>query len=92
MVSPAMKLELASGYLGDTIHVGDSLWVSGIGFEGNEAGIKVTFDGNMIASGIVADARGSWAVQVEVPLTTGGEHTVGCGSIWSVQARTPIAR
>lgn len=75
-ISPAMRLEMVSGYLGDTIHAGDSIWVSGIGFEENETGVKVTFDGTVIASGIVADAKGSWAVQINVPLGTGGQHLV----------------
>ena len=75
-VSPGIKLELASGYLGDAIHAGDSLWVSGGGFEGNEARIQVTFDGTLIASGIIADAKGSWSAQIEVPPSTKGEHTI----------------
>jgi hypothetical protein len=75
-ISPDMRLEMSAGYLGDTIHAGDSIWVSGIGFEENETGVKVTFDGTIIASGIVADAKGSWAVQVNVPLGTGGQHLV----------------
>ena len=75
-VSPGIKLELASGHLGGNIHIGDSLWVSGVGFEVNEAEIKITFDGTMIASGITADAKGSWSTQIEVPPSTKGEHTV----------------
>ena len=75
-VSPGIKLELASGHLGGNIHIGDSLWVSGVGFEVNEAEIKITFDGTMIASGITADAKGSWSTQIEMPPSTRGEHTV----------------
>lgn len=75
-VSPGIKLELASGYLGGAIHTGDSLWASGVGFEGNEAGIQVTFDGTLIASGIIADAKGSWSAQIEVPPSPKGEHTI----------------
>jgi len=75
-VSPGIKLELASGHLGGNIHIGDSLWVRGVGFEVNEAEIKITFDGTMIASGITADAKGSWSTQIEVPPSTKGEHTV----------------
>jgi hypothetical protein len=75
-ISPGMRLEMASGKLGDTIHTGDTIWVSGIGFEENETGIGVVFDGTMVASGIVADAKGSWAVQINVPLGVAGEHTV----------------
>jgi hypothetical protein len=75
-VSPALKLELVSGQLGDVIRVGDDFWASGIGFEENESGIQVTFDGVMISSSISADAKGTWAVQVKVPLTSRGKHVV----------------
>lgn len=75
-VAPALKLELASGQLGDAIRVGDDFWASGIGFEENEGGIQVTFDGVLIASGITADAKGTWAVQTKVPLTSRGKHVV----------------
>jgi len=75
-VSPVLKLELTSGLLGDAILVGDEFWVSGIGFEENEGSIQVTFDGVMVASGIVADAKGSWAVQVSVPTATRGKHVI----------------
>jgi len=75
-VSPAIKLELTSGYLGGTINVGDSLWVSGVGFEANETSIKVTFDGTLVASNIVADAKGSWSDRLEVPPCTKGEHAI----------------
>jgi len=76
IVSPAIKLELASGYLGGTINVGDSLWVSGIGFEVNETNINVTFDGTLVASNIIADAKGSWSDRIEVPPCTRGEHAI----------------
>jgi hypothetical protein len=75
-ISPGMRLEMVSGNLGDTIHTGDTVWVSGIGFEENETGIGVVFDGTLVASGIVADATGSWAVQINVPLGVAGEHKV----------------
>jgi len=75
-VSPEISLELASGQLGDSIHAGDSIWVSGIGFEKNEAEIKIIFDDTVLASKIIADAKGSWAVMVTVPQSTRGKHRV----------------
>jgi hypothetical protein len=75
-VSPSIRLEMASGYLGSPLHIGDNLWISGIGFEENEVGIQVIFDGTMIASGINADAKGSWAAQLQTPLSSAGEHTI----------------
>ncbi|UCH51271.1 MAG: IPT/TIG domain-containing protein [Chloroflexota bacterium] len=75
-VSPGIKLEPVSGYIGGAIHVGDGLWVSGVGFEANESGIRVTFDGSLNISNIVADARGSWSDRLEIPLCSKGEHTI----------------
>ena len=75
-VSPVIRLEPTSGYLGGDIHVGDSLWVSGVGFEANETTIKVTFDGNLAASNIFADAKGSWSDKLDVPPCTNGEHII----------------
>ncbi|MCK4722945.1 MAG: IPT/TIG domain-containing protein, partial [Dehalococcoidia bacterium] len=76
VVSPGIRLELVSGHLGGAIRAGDSLWVSGVGFERNEAGIQVTFDGTLVISGLIADARGSWSAQLAVPPSTSGEHTI----------------
>jgi hypothetical protein len=75
-VSPGMKLEPATGYLGGPIHVGDIIWVNGVGFEANEAGIRVTFDGSMVMSNIISDAKGSWSDRLEVPECSNGEHTI----------------
>jgi hypothetical protein len=75
-VSPVIKLEPTSGHIGGAIHVGDSIWVSGIGFEANETNIKVTFDGNLVASNIAADAKGSWSDRLDMPPCTQGEHII----------------
>ena len=75
-VSPGIKIEPVSGYLGGSIHVGDSLWVSGVGFEASETGIRVTFDGESSVSGIVADAKGSWSDRLDIPPCSRGEHTI----------------
>jgi hypothetical protein len=76
-VSPVIKVEPASGYLGDAIYVGDSLWVNGIGFESKESDIRITFDGTMLASNIGADAKGSWSTKIAVPPTPQGKHLIG---------------
>ncbi|MDD5312430.1 MAG: hypothetical protein PHO26_05280 [Dehalococcoidia bacterium] len=75
-VSPGIKVEQASGRLGDVIGVGDTLWASGVGFQENEAGIKVTFDSMQVADNVAADVHGSWSAQFEVPACTKGEHKV----------------
>lgn len=75
-IAPGIKVEQASGRLGDAIHVGDTLFISGVGFLENETNIRVTFDAMQVADGIAADAHGSWSGQFTVPQTTKGEHTV----------------
>ncbi|MGD0355460.1 MAG: hypothetical protein ABSB31_08470 [Dehalococcoidia bacterium] len=75
-VAPGIKVEQSTGKLGEPISVGDMLFVEGVGFQENEANIQVTFDGLQVASGIVADAHGSWSSQFTVPSATKGDHTV----------------
>ncbi len=90
-ISPGMRLEMVSGNLGDTIHTGDTIWVNGIGFEENETGIGVVFDGTLVASGIVADAKGSWAVQMNVPLGVAGKHIIDASGITTSSGDVPDA-
>jgi len=75
-VSPVVKLEPKSGLVGSAVTPGDTILVSGIGFVENESGIQVVFDGNLLTSNIIADAKGSWAVQAEIPLATNGKHSI----------------
>ncbi len=75
-VSPGIKVEQASGRLGDVINVGDTLFVNGFGFLENEPNIRVTFDGLQAVGSIMADAHGSWSSQFAVPASTRGEHAV----------------
>jgi hypothetical protein len=75
-VSPGIKLEPVSGYLGGAIYVGDGLYISGVGFESNENGIKVTYDGALAVSDITADTKGSWSDRLDVPLSSKGEHII----------------
>jgi len=75
-VSPGIKLEPVSGYLGGAIYVGDGLYVSGVGFDANETGIRVTYDGALVLSGVVADAKGSWSDRLDIPPSDKGEHVV----------------
>ena len=75
-VSPGIKVEQASGRLGDVINVGDTLFVNGFGFLENEPNVKVTFDGMQVIGSITADANGSWSAQFAVPASSKGEHIV----------------
>lgn len=76
IVAPGIKVEQATGRLGDVINIGDTLFVTGVGFQENEANIKITFDSTQVAQGIAADAHGSWSSQFTVPAATKAEHTV----------------
>lgn len=75
-VSPGIKVEQASGRLGDVINVGDTLFVNGFGFMENEPNIRVTFDGMQVIGSITADAHGSWSAQFAVPASSKGDHIV----------------
>jgi hypothetical protein len=75
-VSPGIKLEPVSGYIGGAIYVGDGLYVSGVGFDANETGIRVTYDGALALSNLMADAKGSWSDRLDVPQSTRGEHVI----------------
>ena len=75
-VSPFIRVEMANGVLGDAIYVGDALWVSGIGFDGNEGSISILFDGNQVVGGIIADSKGSWIQKITVPASARGKHAI----------------
>lgn len=75
-VSPGIKVEQASGRLGDVIKTGDTLFVNGVGYQENEGNVVVTFDGLQVVGGLAADAHGSWSTQFTVPPSSRGEHIV----------------
>jgi len=75
-IAPGIRVERASGKLGEVIRVGDMLIVNGIGFQANESNIAVTFDGAQVIGSITGDAQGSWSAQFSVPATYGGDHTI----------------
>ena len=69
-VSAGILVEPSPAYVGDTITV------AGGGFAPGETGIKVTFDGTVVATGIIADIDGSWESSFVLPASTSGNHTV----------------
>jgi len=75
-VSPFIRVDMDGGILGDAIFVGDGLIVSGIGFQGNEGGISILFDGNQVIGGVIADSKGSWSQKITVPASSHGKHTI----------------
>ncbi len=56
--------------------VGTSIAVTGSGFGASEVGITITFDGNPVASGISADANGSWSGAFNIPVSSSGTHAI----------------
>ena len=69
-VEPGISLSKSSGY------VGDSITVTGNGFDASETGVKVTYDGIQVGSTTMADARGVWTTTFAVPESTSGVHTI----------------
>lgn len=69
-VSPGISVEPGSAYVGDTITV------SGGGFEPDETGIKVSFGDGIVATGITAEGDGTWVSSFDLPASTYGSQTV----------------
>jgi len=55
---------------------GASVNASGVGFAANETSITVTLDRTPVATGISADAKGSWTGTLLIPSLPAGSHTV----------------
>ena len=69
-VSPGVWVEPTSAYVGDTITV------SGGGFEPEESGVRVTFAGQAVGTGITVDRDGIWGSSFVLPASTFGSQTV----------------
>jgi hypothetical protein len=70
IVSSAVTVKPTSG------SVGDAITVAGCGFGGNESGITVTFDGNIIKADLSANSEGCWNSSITIPAATEGNHIV----------------
>jgi hypothetical protein len=82
-VSPGVWVEPTSAYVGDTIAV------AGGGFEPEETGIRVTFAGQVVATGITADMDGVWDSSFVLPASAFGSQTVSAsGDITSTVTTT----
>jgi len=69
-VEPGISLSKSSGY------VGDSITVTGSGFDASETGVRVTYDGIQVGSTTTADTRGAWTITFDVPESTKAVHTI----------------
>ncbi|MFA7247967.1 MAG: hypothetical protein WC169_12470, partial [Dehalococcoidia bacterium] len=56
--------------------VGSEVAVQGDGFDARETGIKIIFNSNEVASGIEANAGGSWLYTLKIPASSKGNHSV----------------
>jgi hypothetical protein len=64
---------------------GDLVTATGSGFSRNETAITVTIDSTPVATGISADANGSWTASLVVPSLASGSHAASAsGSLTSV--------
>ncbi|MBA7651124.1 hypothetical protein ES703_58939 [subsurface metagenome] len=57
-------------------YVGDEITVTGGGFAPGEDGVKVTFDGMVMATNIPVDTHGCWESSFALPASAYGSHTV----------------
>jgi hypothetical protein len=57
-------------------YVGDEITVTGGGFAPGEDGVKVTFDGTVMATNIPVDTHGCWESSFALPASAYGSHTV----------------
>jgi hypothetical protein len=60
----------------DSVPVGARITVTGGAFPPGEGGIRITLDGEVIATGITADQNGGWQTTLTLPPTTHGSHTI----------------
>ena len=69
-VEPKLSLDNNSSTPGATVNV------SGSGFSRGERGVVVMMGGSSVASGITADAKGSWSAPILVPALAAGSHRI----------------
>ena len=56
--------------------VGSQVLVQGYGFDNQEGGIHISFDGNNVASSIESSRSGSWQYTIKIPMTSRGNHSI----------------
>jgi len=86
---PDVSFTLGAGILVEpaSAYVGDTITVTGGGFASGETGIRVTLDGQVVASGISARTNGTWQYSLVLTPTTYGSHTISAsGSITATVA------
>jgi hypothetical protein len=61
----------------DNGNIGDTINITGKGFEDDEDGIVITYDGQVLLKDIAANSEGDWTASVKIPASTSGIHDFG---------------
>ena len=82
---PGISVQPVSAYVGDTIAV------KGGGFAPGETGIRVSLDGESVATGtIAADDHGCWESSFSLPASAYGSHTVSASGQTTAAVSTTV--
>jgi hypothetical protein len=75
---PEVSFTLGAGILVEpnSAHVGDTITVSGGGFAAGETDIRITLDGQTVATGVTAGTNGNWESSFTLPASAYGSHTI----------------
>lgn len=79
-VTSTIALETTKGPAGSRV------LINGYGFSSQEGGIRVTWDGNTVATNIEASRNGSWQYTLTVPTSSKGSHAISASGPSSTPA------
>jgi hypothetical protein len=71
-------------------YVDDTITVTGGGFASGENGVKVTFDGMVVATDIPVDTHGCWESSFNLPASAYGSHTVSASGDTTAAVTTTL--
>lgn len=71
-------------------YVGDTITVTGGGFAPEETGVKVTFDGTVLATNILVDKDGRWEASFDLQNSAYGNHTVSASGDTTAAVTTTL--
>jgi hypothetical protein len=71
-------------------YIGDTITVTGGGFAPEETGVRVTFDGTVVATSIPVDTNGSWESSFDLRASTYGSHTVSASGDTTAAVTTTL--
>jgi len=71
-------------------YVGDTITVAGGGFLPGETGIKVTFEGKVVAADVTADRTGCWETSFVLPASTHGDNRVSASGRTTAAVETTL--